>query len=182
MFKTHHFTYICILPLIIVAFSSACSSHKYTEELNRIDSLLTVVEHAEIKLNTIDTAVISSDYQIYTNNLAHVRTSFSEKEDDSWGYLTRYGLIRKPLRDFNRHYVTFMKEIEETRSQLNILRENIKRQKINEEDIPRYINDEAAFVDYIHLSVENLIDITTSYHEQFKELNPKVETYIGKAE
>ncbi|MDD3876408.1 MAG: hypothetical protein PHT69_07285 [Bacteroidales bacterium] len=167
---------------LLILFSYSCKPHIYAKEIAYIDSLLGVIDSSEIKLNEVDTAEISRDYIVYTENLSKIRDSFTEKDEESWTVFTHYGLIRKPLRDFSKFHGIYTEEIRVSREQLTTLRQNIVKKKIEHDLIVQYINDEVSFVEYISLSVDNLIENTTTYHEQFKELNPKVEELIKKNE
>jgi len=172
---------IFTISLSALVFFNTCKTGKYNEEIATIDSLMTVLNNSEKLLNKIDTNEISLHFDIYIQNLSKIRESFSDRDDEeAWQVYTRYGLIRKYLRDYKKNHDEFVKEIAVAKNQLDALKQNIKKNTFEEELIEQYIHEEAAFVTYISISVEHLVEHTTTYNEMFKELNPKVEKLIEK--
>jgi len=167
--------------LLINALLSSCNHRANVVFVEKIDSLIVVLDSSTKELNLIDTAVISSDYKIYTHNIKLIREQFNNKENDSvWHVITRYGLLRKPMRDFKKHYINYGKEINVSREQLQDLRADVEKNNIPADSIEIYINEEAAFVTYIKFSVKGLMETTTRYYNQFKELNPIVEEFLAQ--
>ena len=163
----------------IALFQMSCSSNRFSHEINSIDSLISVLDSAHYKLNLLDTAVIQSSYDIYVKNIEQIREAFEEKKDDEvWKVLTRYGLLRKPLRDFQKYYKKFSQEIDFSRMQLLNLKSDIKDNILDEAKIKMYMKEEAEFVKYIMLSVSNLMDMTQNYFNQYLELNPQIEKLL----
>ncbi len=167
--------------LLLNALLCSCNHQANVVFVEKIDSLFVVLDSSTKELNLIDTAVISSDYKTYTHNIKLIREQFNNKENDSvWHVITRYGLLRKPMRDFKKHYVNYGKEINVSREQLGDLRTDIENNNIPADSIEIYINEEAAFVKYIHFSVKGLMETTARYYNQFKELNPIVEKFLAE--
>jgi len=118
---------------------------------------------------------------IYGELRDYIKDNFDEKNDDEvWRVITRYGLIRKPLRDFKKHYINYSEEIEFSKSQLTNLKADIKNNILTEDLIEQYIKEEAEFVNYLNLSVGGLMEITNNYYQQYLELNPLVEKFINE--
>ncbi len=172
---------VFLLVLLLNGLFCSCSHCSHSVYVEKIDSLLLVLDSSSKELNLIDTAVVSSDYKVYTQNLKLIRERFNDKENDSvWHVITRYGLIRKPLRDFKKHYINYSKEINVSQQQLKDLRTDIENNNIPADSIEIYFNEEAAFVKFISFSVKGLMETTTKYFNQFNELNPVVEKFIAE--
>ncbi len=160
-------------------FLTMCKSTQYSKEIAYVDSLLVVLDKREALLNEIDTVEIQRDFRIYLDNLDRIREQFTDRDDEeTWSIYTRYGLIRKPLRDYKKNYDEMMVEINYARRQLNALKENLKHNTYEPDVVEEYIREETSFVNYIDLTVENLHYNTTRYHNMFKELNPQVEDLL----
>jgi len=175
------FLYLCVFSSVFLLFLQSCSSESKTEDINRIDSLVTVLDSLQIMLNTIDTAEIQIAYKIYAKNIEKIRTAFDEKNDkDIWQVLTRYGLSRKPLRDYMKHYNNYMSDIQLSYKQLNALKKDIKANVLKDEEIKKYTSDEAEIVRFLHISVSHLVENTKRYYDVYLELNPQVETLLSE--
>jgi len=176
--------FACYLVFFLVAsclLITSCASDKHAKQITQIDSLLVVLDSSTLKLNLLDTSVVESYYKVYTNNIKQIKSSFDSKDDDEvWSVITRYGLLRKPLRDFKKHHTKYSEEIAFTREQLINLKADIKNNVLSEEKIIKYISDESEFVNYINFSVAGLIENTQKYFNQYLELNPKVEMYLSE--
>jgi len=172
------------LSVVVFIFGfgfTSCHTDKFEKQYKQIDSLVGVLDTAYNKLNELDTSVVQSYYETYTQNIKHIKDNFDEKNDDEvWRVITRYGLIRKPLRDFKKHYINYSEEIEFSKSQLTNLKADIKNNILTEDLIEQYIKEEAEFVNYLNLSVGGLMEITNNYYQQYLELNPLVEKFINE--
>ncbi len=158
---------------------SSCTSTKYLDEVNKIDSLLIVLDESEVLLNKADTNEIAEHFEIYLNNLDRIRDHFTDRDDEeAWSIYTRYGLLRKPLRDYKKNYHEFMGEIRYARQQLHALKDNLRRNTFEPEQVEEYMHEEATFVEYIRLSSENLYNNTSLYHGMFIELTPKIDSLL----
>jgi len=175
-----YFVAVILISLSFVFVFNSCNSIKYQKEIAHIDSLLAVIDSSYINLNSLDTAAIKEHYSIYVENLKLLRETFTDKDDDNtWSIYTRYGLIRKPLRDFQKHFDNFTYEIDKSKEQLTILKLNIIKKPFKPHLIKKYIEDEEVFVSYIKISVDNLMENTKKYNDMFLELNPKVEALLN---
>jgi len=140
-----------------------------------------VLDSVNLKLNSLDTSVVQSYYKEYSKNIKLIKENFKEKNDEEvWSVITRYGLLRKPLRDFKDHYIYYSKEISFSRKQLVNLKADIKNNILTEDKILKYLKDEAEYVKYYNLSVSGLMENTQNYYNQYLELNPKVEKFLSK--
>lgn len=173
--------YLIIFLVASCLLYTSCTSGKYAKQITKIDSLLIVLDSSFSKLNLLDTSVVESYYKVYVNNIKQIKNSFEKKDNEEvWSVITRYGLLRKPLRDFKKHYTKYSKEISFTQEQLNNLKADIKNDVLSEDKISQYINDESEFVNYINFSVTGLIENTQKYFYQYLELNPKVEMFLSE--
>lgn len=177
---TKTFGYLILIPaLLALLATTSCGTDKHSGELNRIDSLLAVLDTAETMLNSIDTTQTIASYKVYAVNILKIREGFQSREDSLvWSVITRYGLLRKPLRDYKKHFVNFSNEIETSRKQLDDLKADIRKNIIKTEQIEGYTADEAAFVNYIYLSVKSITENTRMYLDMYIELNPQVEKLL----
>jgi len=168
--------------IALCLLSTSCSTDKYNKQISQIDSLNAVLDSALKKLNTLDTTVVQSHFKEYSKNIKIIRENFKEKDNNEiWTVLTRYGMLKKPLRDFTNHYVKYSKQISFSRKQLSNLKADIKDNAVAKDKVLQYIGEEASFVNYIKISVSDLIENTQNYNNQFLELNPKVEKYFQNA-
>lgn len=160
---------------------SSCTSTEYAEEIKKIDSLLIVLDDSEVLLNKIDTNEITEHFEIYLNNLERIRDHFTDRDDEeAWSIYTRYGLLRKPLRDYRKNYHEYMGEVRYARQQLAALRDNLQRNALEPEQVEEYMHEEMTFVEYIRLSSENLYNNTSLYHGMFIDLTPKIDSLLAK--
>ena len=174
-----------ISSLVALCFLiTSCSSNKFSKQITQIDSLNVVLDSSFSKLNSLDTSVVQSYYLKYSDNIKLIRNNFKEKEkedEEIWSIITRYGMIKKPLRDFKKNFVKYSKEISISHKQLNDLKSDIKNNILTKDQIIQYIKEESEFVKYINVSVSGLMENTKIYFNQYLELNPKVEKYFQNA-
>jgi Skp family chaperone for outer membrane proteins len=169
--------FLMILPLGFMA----CKSNKHAKEIATIDSLYTVIDSIQKTLSTIDTVKIRKVVKEYTASISQIKENFKDenrKDEDLWKTITTYGIVKKPLRNFNRDFPAYYREIKFSRKQLDSLRADLKDGNIEEEKAPKYTKDEALAVNELKQKIESTVKVTQENLKLFDSLTPHVSKII----
>jgi hypothetical protein len=168
-----------ILALFVILFFVECKNNKYKKELARIDSLETVLNQSEKKLTEVDTNMVREKYKVYKKNISFISENYPNKlKDPNWNTLCQYGLIKKPLRDFNNELPHLRKELMFSRKQLDSLKFDIQNGNIEKEKINEYVKSESDAVNVIEQMVKMTVEGAKTELNRFDTLNPKIEKIL----
>ncbi len=174
---------IFVSIIAVIAGISSCKNAKNHAQLSTIDSLYLVLDSVEKTITSVDTAKVNKVFLEYQGNIKKIKQYFDDKKDDStWSTITVYGVIRKPIKEFNKNISAFSEDLIFSRKQLDSLKSDIKANNIPEEKIKEYTKAEVDAVNSLRQQVNIVIPHTKETLHLFDSLNPKVIKIIKKLE
>ncbi len=165
------FNYFFIITIIsaLMACSPRGDKALYIE---KIDSLLKVVESVDSIIMNTDRDRISESYSRYEVTARDFGKYFNDEVDSNWTTITAYGEFRKPFRNFLRAYDDYLKEIEYTNKQLNSFKESIIAGAIPADSIDYYLHSESEAVQMLEQSLKFTVNDAVSELDRFDSLHP----------
>ncbi len=164
---------IIYLIAIVSALSISCSNETnvHLQQINtlekQVDSLLDVY-------NTIDFdhfKEMTTELSINVEFIKHNHSELDMQSREVSKYIGNYGALFKALtRTFKKGGSTIISEIEASKTQLENLKYDIKKELISqEEDIKKYVNSEKEIVELLVIKM-NLIHNEFDRHEKEYDL------------
>lgn len=160
---------------------ASCSSAEQKHDAAKTDTLISLLDSASFYLNQLDTQKIQTAFDDYMIHMKDIETFLVEKpEKEEWQLLGRYGMIRKPLRDYKKNRERLIIQIEEQRAQLLILKKKRLKGRISSEEFNEYFAQERELATNSHFEAVNLHKFTRTYLDEYYQLNDEAVAIIEK--
>lgn len=175
---------ILLFALLAMPLLFSCTK-KHPKLMAKIDSLATVLDSADHKLQQINPDTVKARYKAFTSanevlkqNIEKIRT------DDTWPLICRYESLDKPLRRMSFNYGLFRSEIDSTRRQLDDLRHDVSKNLLTREEFYEFFTIECHSVTAVYNKVSKNADLMKGHLSGYDTLYPKImkmiEPYTGK--
>ncbi|MBU0487577.1 MAG: hypothetical protein KKA07_05070 [Bacteroidetes bacterium] len=178
--KTRFVSLLTIFSFCAIVFSS-CGGIKHKKEVALIDSLLTEVNKAKVKWDSIPSDTVEYYWSVFQTHLKLVEEDFikPEKQEDL-NTLATFGMFKKPLRNYVQKQANVNKEFEYTISQLTKLKADLENESVDEGSIPEFIRNEKEASIAIIVSSESLGGEAVWGIENMKKMIPVVDQILAK--
>jgi len=179
---TMKFKLFYIVALLFVF--SGCNNPDRSNEVARVDSLITELAGINDIIFRIDSNEINKKYSEYQVNINIIRANFEDKDDRTdelvWSAITHYGSLRKPLRNYYKRMPDIKKEILFSAGKLDTLKMDLRKNRLSDAEFKKYFVDESDNI----TALRNAAEITISQAEvelkRFDSLNPIIIGVIEK--
>ena len=162
-----------LLILMGVLFMISCSNNQYRlSYLSRIDSLRMSLEAGASSYEQIDTPAIEEQFNTMNKNLELIKADSNIARNKS---VTIYNHVRKAYKTFLREKGSVSKELNYTRSQLDNLKKDVEKRRLDEEELSAFFEQEKKAVTAIKEAMDYYQKRMTAQMHIFDELNPIVE-------
>jgi len=169
-----------VLFSLSIVFAS-CTSADKKQDAAKVDTLLTLLDSASFYLNLLDTQEVKTAFEDYMIHLEDVEAYLIDKpEKEEWHLLGRYGMIRKPLRDYGKTKTRLNNQIEEQKIQLLALKKGRLKGRISPEEFADYFSQERELAIQSRFESFNLYKFTKTYLDEYYLLNKEVIPIIEK--
>ncbi len=164
--------FICSLSFAVLF---ACKNKNNISKINSIDSLKNVLTSVSNKLAEIDSQKIYQMYKEYQNNSVQIKIYFNDKKGNGvWENITQYGVINDPLSQFVDNRGSYLNQIQNSKKQLENLKNDIENNAIAEKQFNIYFKQESDNIKKLDNQVGIAVDQTKSIISLFDTLNPKI--------
>ena len=161
-----------------------CQNQKeFQSELKSIDSLQMVVNDIQLKLDSVDSEVIHSRAEEVDRQYAFLNNNFKDTADrDFWvTKMTFYRQVMKGYTKYVKGEEKLIAEIDESRKQLETLKNSIADEKLEKAEVEQYLVDEAVAVKQLEMHYYKLapgMDRVDFLYEDLKPYMDSVEQAI----
>lgn len=155
-----------------------CNDAKYQQELNDIDSLITVVDSLHQKLIGLNIDTINILIDETEGSLSVLRAYTPDKNKQE--YLTKIsycGSVNKQLGRFIGSYSHYQKELTMSGEQLKSLRFDVENNLLKDTMVQKYLNDEQRILSSLGLKFENSINNMNEKKQFYMEIRESILTY-----
>lgn len=164
--------FVCILSL---PFLLACKNNYKTSKFNSIDSLKNVLTSINNKLAEIDSQKIYRMYNEYQKNTGQIKIYFNDKKGNGvWECITQYDVINDPLSQFIDNRGNYLNQIQNSKKQLENLKNDVANNAISEKQFNVYFKQESENTKKLDVNVGIAMDQTKNIMGLFDTLNPKI--------
>jgi hypothetical protein len=162
---------IFLIALIIITLS-ACKTTENPEKMQKVDSLMFVIQNIDSIFQSLDSAKVTDSYSEYELTIKEFGKYFTDERDTNWNTITSYAEIKKPLRNFLRQYRDFREEIEFSKKQLTTLKNSISEGIIPSDSIDYYIDSESGAVKMLEQCLVFVVNDAGAELARFDSLQP----------
>jgi len=149
--KTYKIIVLFIITTSLSLGYTSCNSHDYSNEINRVDSLLVVAEQLHQQVLKIDSASVMEKAEIVNADFKFVQDSLPEELFlKSSTFLNQIKTIKKMINSFPGEYRILTKETQYSVDQLNNLKIDLKNGSIKPDNVQKYIKDEAKALEVLN--------------------------------
>jgi len=151
-----------LAPIIILsilsalAFGVSCGDRKHQKALDKIDSLFVLSDSMDMWLDDIDTIKIVEGRKKFAENWVLIKKEVEAIDDvilirDSiyWPYITNYETHDRMLKKLYKRYKSLSRQLRFTQNQLNGLKHDIRKDKIQKDSINIYVLDESSSIYFL---------------------------------
>ena len=164
-----------ILPLLIIFGFLSCQTNTNKERISKVDSVFHRMELVADVFLEIDTSKITNDYHTILRNIDKVNSLGTSNNQE---LLIQYGTLKKSFKEFVKKSPNTFKELEECRTQLNNLKQDIENNKITDNEFELYLKQEADASQNIRVQMSYYHERINSQIVLFEKLNPEIEILI----
>lgn len=163
---------ISLLTLALLLSVFSCKTSDNQISIQKIDSLLTVVQRADSLFLSIDSTKVSESFSSFEATSKEFGKYFTDEQDSNWTTITSYANIKKPLRNFLRQYPDLRHEIDYSQHQLLSLKESLKAKKIPEDSVDYYVDSETGAVFMLEQSLSFIVNDAAIELRRYDSLQP----------
>lgn len=162
-----------IVLLVVITFS--CSTNgKFADEINTVDSLITVVEDYQASLNSNNLDTLNAKLEVVNDRMDYLSQNYPDSTDrDFW--ITKMNYLRQVQKAYQRHgenRPSLSRQIEESLRQLKTLRNSLEDEKLTEEEAEKYVQDEMEVVSELRFNTQKITRSVESGNEIWDSLRP----------
>jgi len=158
---------------------TSCGGINKELEVERLDSLYSVLKNCDTLLSTIDSAKVDSVVTILQSQVDMVleskKDSLSEQQAE---FMNRYYALARPLSIFLNKRTELSKEINLQERQLLTLKSDVQNNRLDIESYNKYITSEEENTKTIKNNVELLVKNTNDNLVSFYTWNPELEQLL----
>ncbi|MDD2411325.1 MAG: hypothetical protein RBS19_06725 [Bacteroidales bacterium] len=151
-----------VISVILVILSVQSCGPSYSEEIDDIDSMLTLLNEKSKQLQEFPVEMVNAKNDTFLGIYAAIDTVYNFLERDSNFYTVNTFInLQKPLRRHKTRGVKLMEDVDYQITQLENLRKDIKTKSRSKEEIERYLSLESA-------ECEKVVQFATAYYNMMK--------------
>jgi hypothetical protein len=157
----------------------ACQPGIDEAKVAKIDSLQTVLDSSQQKINTIDSAKMMDYTRHYFENIDYIKTKFNDTIDTETAfYIDKYYGMRKTMKLMQNQYSSCVEELNTTQQQLKDLKFDAKEGLLEDQQFDKYFALESENVKKIKSFVDQLQNAYEVSIPAFDEMNPTIDSLI----
>ncbi len=148
-----------LIGLILIAVTAvSCNSGKFSEEIETVDSLITVVEGYQVSLDSANADTVNAKLVVVSDRMDYLADNYKDSTDRKFwitnmNYLRQ---VRKAYSSYGDQKEPLSREIDQSLRQLNTLRNSLEDEKLSEEEAQMYVEDEAEVVARIGFNTQRM--------------------------
>lgn len=165
---------LLLIPLILFSFS--CTNQEEIEkQVDKIDSLQTMLDHTKSVFEQVDSAQINK-YLTQVRKQTKEFTSLDSVDKKSAVTISRYLYMRKTLeRQYVHNYKDFKKDIKYSSEQLANLKKDVVNGKVDKTDFDKYISAEDSAIVELSSAVDYSMQGVMTAVLKYKELHEEID-------
>jgi hypothetical protein len=163
---------IALSTLVLLLGLFSCTTSDNAVSIQKVDSLLTVVERADSLFLSIDSAKVAESFSSFESTSKDFGKYFTDEYDSNWTTITSYANIKKPLRNYLRQYHDLRHELDYSRAQLLSLKQSLKTDVIPEDSIEYYVDSETGAVFMLEQSLSFIVNEASMELARYDSLQP----------
>lgn len=143
-----------------VMLTVSCQSNKKFEaEIETVDSLITIVEDFQLRLNAINSDTVSEKLSVVSDRVGFFMNNYPDSTDRKFWIndMNYLGLVEKAYSRFEENNQPLSRQLKESMKQLTTLKNSLEDEKLTDEEAQKYVDDEAHHVMQIKFSAQKMI-------------------------
>ncbi len=143
-----------------IAITASCQSNtKFQAEIETVDSLITIVEDFQVRLNAINSDTVSEKLSVVSERVGFFMQNYPDSTDRKFWIsdMNYLGSVEKAYSRFEENNQPISRQLEESMKQLTTLKNSLVDEKLTEEEAQKYVDDEAQVVMQIKFSAQKMI-------------------------
>ncbi len=143
-----------------ILLTASCQSNgKFAEEIQTVDSLISIVEDFQLRLNAIDSDTVSEKLSVVSDRVGFLMKNYQDSTDRKFWIsdMNYLGSVEKAYSRFEENNQTIGRQLEESMKQLTTLKNSLVDEKLTPEEAREYVDDEAHVVMQIKFSAQKMI-------------------------
>jgi len=156
-----------------------CNSNpKFSEELKTVDSLQVVVENYLEKMDSVNTELMLQRADEVDQQYTFIEQNFTDTtQRDFWiNKMSFYRLVMKGYTKFAKGEEELREEINKMETQLATLENSIKDEKLTEEEVDKYLQDEILALQQLQLHFNSLVPGLKRVNAMYDDLKPSIDS------
>ncbi len=174
------FSLIAVFQFVLIALSLlSCTSEQVKNDLARVDSIATVVDQAEVKLQSIHMDSLRMRFGLYKEYAGEIETHFEElKTEESFPYFCSYRNCKKSFDLMISGYPDFREDIDSARIQLENLKHDIRKEMLEQEEVNQFILLEAQNARLLLEKITFRVDNAMKEEVNFDTVHPRIVKFV----
>lgn len=157
----------------------SCSNNsKFKAELKTVDSLQTVVETYQQKLDSVDTELMHQRAEEVSEQYTYIEQNYRDTtQRDFWiNKMSFYRLVMKGYTKFAKNEDKLRAEMGEMEKQLTTLKNSLEDEKLSEEEVDKYLRTEAIALQQMQLHYTSLVPGLKRVNALYDDLKPTIDS------
>lgn len=154
------------------------NQNEFQAELKSIDSLMVVVENVGLKLDSVDSEMMHTRAEEVDRQFSFLEKNFKDTADrEFWlNKMTFYRQVMKGYTKYVKGEEKLIAEIDESKHQLEALKNSIADGKLEQPEVEKYMKEEAMAVKEIEMYYIKLVPGMDRVHGLYEDLKPKMDS------
>ena len=172
--------FICTAIFLGFVLFISCGRKNNSDQLQKIDSLIVVLDELEKKIQTIDTAKIGEIYRVCNADLVFIQKNYKDTMDRELAiFLSDYHALKKSSTRLMESIVDQDYEIGYSKNQLKNLKLDLNNDLYNEDLFAEYFNSEQSAIEKMDETIQNTISWYQNAIQMFDTNSVKVKAIIS---
>lgn len=150
------------------------SNEKFAAEIETVDSLITIVEDFQLRLENINPDTISEKLTVVTERSDYLVANYPDSSNRKFWVsdLNYLGSVHKAYSRYEENAPSISRQLEEAKKQLSTLKNSLEDEKLTEEEARKYVDDEADAVMQLKFGAQKMIGRVEDANVVWDSLRP----------
>lgn len=171
---------ITAFVVIIFGLIAGCNTKHYDKEVAEVDSLLTVMQNANTKLMSVDSAKVERYFANSEHLLDYLDANYKDTmELETAVLVSEYAYIKKVLGKYGKQKKEYLELMTFNNKQLAALKADLEHGVSPEDSVPIYLETEAKAVDGLNKSIHAIVENVEIQFVKYDSLHPQVQEMVN---
>jgi hypothetical protein len=167
------------VALVVAMSILSCKSEQVKRDLARVDSIATVIDQAEEKLQSVHMDSLRMRFGLYKEYAGEIETHFEElKTEESFPYFCSYRNCKKSFDLMISGYPDFREDIDSARIQLENLKHDIRKEMLEPDEINQFILLETQNARLLLEKISFRVDNAVKEEINFDTVHPRIVKFV----